>query len=112
MSALFPGVGDVCSFAQMDVKKHGNPMVRYQTLSVQLQCIAHCLLQFLSDELTEATDVEQAEDGKTEKSLLHFKVRCWVVTFVCEYRAVSVGCVGEISNMEANANRRAISHEC
>jgi autophagy-related protein 9 len=51
---MFLGVGDVCSFAQMDVKKHGNPM-------------------FLSDEITEANDMAQAEDGKTEKSLINFK---------------------------------------
>lgn len=25
------GVGDVCSFAQMDIKKHGNPQVRLKS---------------------------------------------------------------------------------
>ncbi|XP_065839888.1 autophagy-related protein 9A-like [Oscarella lobularis] len=51
-----PGVGDVCSFAMMDVKKHGNPMWK-------------------SDEFTEAQNNEQAENGKTEKSLIAFKAK-------------------------------------
>lgn len=50
------GVGDVCSFAQMDVKRHGNP-------------------EWLSEGLTEATQYEQAEHGKTELSLVHFSIR-------------------------------------
>ncbi|XP_055925086.1 autophagy-related protein 9A-like [Argiope bruennichi] len=47
------GVGDVCSFALMDVLKHGNP-------------------RWLGDGLTKAGLQEQAEDGKTELSVLHF----------------------------------------
>lgn len=50
------GVGDVCSFAQMDVRKHGNP--EWQTNDIQQS----------PDQYT------QAEDGKTELSLMHFKV--------------------------------------
>lgn len=50
------GVGDVCSFAQMDVKRHGNP-------------------EWLSEGLTEATQYEQAENGKTELSLVNFSIR-------------------------------------
>ncbi|KAK3740169.1 hypothetical protein QZH41_014089 [Actinostola sp. cb2023] len=50
------GVGDVCSFAQLDVKKHGNP-------------------DWMSNGLSEATQYEQAENGKTELSLLHFSIR-------------------------------------
>ena len=49
------GVGDVCSFAQLDVRRHGNP-------------------EWLSGGLSEAEDREQAENGKTELSLLHFSV--------------------------------------
>ena len=49
------GVGDVCSFAQLDVRKHGNP-------------------EWMSGETTEADTNEQAENGKTELSLLHFSV--------------------------------------
>ncbi|KAJ8955525.1 hypothetical protein NQ318_001354 [Aromia moschata] len=51
------GVGDVCSFAQMDVKKHGNP--DWQGASVQSEGAA-------PDQYT------QAEDGKVELSLVHF----------------------------------------
>ena len=28
------GVGDVCSFAQMDIRKHGNPQVTYELLTI------------------------------------------------------------------------------
>lgn len=55
------GVGDVCSFAQMNVQKHGNPTWQVaqtgQTASV-----------IVSDQYN------QAEDGKTELSLVHFTV--------------------------------------
>ncbi|KAK6166142.1 hypothetical protein SNE40_022905 [Patella caerulea] len=47
------GVGDVCSFAQMDVRKHGSPQWGTAT----------------KDDITE---YQQAEDGKTELSLMHF----------------------------------------
>lgn len=47
------GVGDVCSFAQMDVRRHGNR-------------------QWAAEGQTEATHYQQAEDGKTELSLIHF----------------------------------------
>ncbi|XP_015116924.1 autophagy-related protein 9A isoform X2 [Diachasma alloeum] len=66
------GVGDVCSFAQMDVRKHGNPM--WQTLPITP-----------GDDKTDGYDdnyggipapmsnqYTQAEDGKTELSLIHF----------------------------------------
>ncbi|XP_069715205.1 autophagy-related protein 9B isoform X2 [Phaenicophaeus curvirostris] len=49
------GVGDVCSFAQLDVRNHGNP-------------------QWLSAGQTEASVYQQAEDGKTELSLMHFAI--------------------------------------
>lgn len=47
------GVGDVCSFAQMDVRRHGNP-------------------HWMTEGYTEANQYQQAEDGKTELSLMHF----------------------------------------
>ncbi|XP_072029562.1 autophagy-related protein 9A-like [Amphiura filiformis] len=47
------GVGDVCSFAQMDIRTHGNP-------------------RWLSEGKSEASQYQQAEDGKTELSLMHF----------------------------------------
>eukprot|EP00795_Rhopilema_esculentum_P014049 gene14049-5030_t len=50
------GVGDVCSFAQLDVRRHGNRA-------------------WLSGDLTEAEDLSQAENGKTELSLLHFSIK-------------------------------------
>lgn len=37
------GVGDVCSFAQMDIRKHGNPQVRMHGI---------CMCNHLSDMLT------------------------------------------------------------
>ncbi|KAF5300763.1 hypothetical protein FQA39_LY11008 [Lamprigera yunnana] len=55
------GVGDVCSFAQMDVRKHGDP--EWQGTQVQ----------------TALDQYTQAEDGKTELSLIHFTLTnpCW-----------------------------------
>ncbi|KAK3580575.1 hypothetical protein CHS0354_002669 [Potamilus streckersoni] len=47
------GVGDVCSFAQMDIRKHGNP-------------------QWVSVADTDANQYNQGEDGKIELSLMHF----------------------------------------
>ncbi len=47
------GVGDVCSFAQMDIRKHGHP-------------------QWVAPNATTANVEQQAENGKTELSLLHF----------------------------------------
>ncbi|KAM7036593.1 autophagy-related protein 9B isoform 1-T2 [Passerculus sandwichensis] len=47
------GVGDICSFAQLDVRHHGNP-------------------QWLSEGHTEAPPERQAEHGKTELSLMRF----------------------------------------
>lgn len=53
------GVGDVCSFAQMDVRKHGHKM----------------WMSGHEDEI-ENRDVEkQAENGKTELSLLNFSMK-------------------------------------
>ncbi|XP_068406285.1 autophagy-related protein 9B [Eschrichtius robustus] len=49
------GVGDICSFALMDVKRHGHP-------------------QWLSEGQTEASLSERAEDGKTELSLMRFSL--------------------------------------
>ncbi|XP_043550346.1 autophagy-related protein 9A [Chiloscyllium plagiosum] len=49
------GVGDTCSFAQMDVRQHGHPA-------------------WFSGGKTEASIYQQAEDGKTELSLMHFAI--------------------------------------
>ncbi|XP_004458326.2 autophagy-related protein 9B [Dasypus novemcinctus] len=49
------GVGDICSFALMDVQRHGHP-------------------QWLSEGQTEASLSQRAEDGKTELSLMRFSL--------------------------------------
>ncbi|KFO27633.1 Autophagy-related protein 9B [Fukomys damarensis] len=49
------GVGDICSFALMDVKRHGHP-------------------QWLSEGQTEASVAQRAENGKTELSLMRFSL--------------------------------------
>lgn len=63
------GVGDVCSFAQMDVRKHGNPDWQITNSAIE-------------KDSTEAVNVPpapvdnnqytQGEHGKTELSLVHF----------------------------------------
>uniref|UniRef100_A0A8C7YJL2 Autophagy-related protein 9 n=1 Tax=Oryzias sinensis TaxID=183150 RepID=A0A8C7YJL2_9TELE len=50
------GVGDICSFAQMDIRRHGNPA-------------------WMSEGQTEASMYQQAENGKTELSLMHFTIK-------------------------------------
>lgn len=50
------GVGDICSFAQMDIRRHGNPT-------------------WTSGAQTEASIYQQAENGKTELSLMHFTIK-------------------------------------
>lgn len=67
------GVGDVCSFAQMDVRKHGNPM--WQTLgqSVIDDRVIGFNNRYGTDKVKPpTTQYTQAEDGKTELSLIHF----------------------------------------
>ncbi|XP_045470164.1 autophagy-related protein 9A isoform X1 [Harmonia axyridis] len=51
------GVGDVCSFAVMDIRKHGNPDWHHKNVH----------------DREVPTQFAQAEDGKVELSLLHFK---------------------------------------
>ncbi|KAH9496881.1 Autophagy- protein 9A [Bulinus truncatus] len=50
------GVGDVCSFAQMDIKKHGNPQ----------------WMKVAPVDPTAGSRTMQAENGKIELSLMHF----------------------------------------
>lgn len=70
------GVGDVCSFAQMDVRKHGNPMWQTVTQSPVEDRTTGYNNQYLTepDKLRVPTSNQytQAEDGKTELSLIHF----------------------------------------
>lgn len=59
------GVGDVCSFAQMDIRKHGNP--DWQP--------THSTIGDLTETTTplcETNKYTQGEHGKTELSLIHF----------------------------------------
>ncbi|KAK3892909.1 hypothetical protein Pcinc_003249 [Petrolisthes cinctipes] len=55
------GVGDVCSFAQMDIRRHGSPTWQPDNL-----------LDDLSDTDISQKPVMAADGGKTELSLLHF----------------------------------------
>ncbi|GFG31895.1 hypothetical protein Cfor_04514, partial [Coptotermes formosanus] len=63
------GVGDVCSFAQMDVRRHGNPA--WQT-SVTSPTKPPAPGPGGPGMHTVANQYMQAEDGKTELSLVHF----------------------------------------
>ena len=69
------GVGDVCSFAQMDVRKHGNPMWQTIGQSVIDEQVTEFTNKYGTDQgkLNPASNqYTQAEDGKTELSLIHF----------------------------------------
>lgn len=74
------GVGDVCSFAQMDVRKHGNPDWVACTgssegngmLNSRLDDSKFLLSFVLVIEPVVSNQYTQAEDGKTELSLIHF----------------------------------------
>lgn len=55
------GVGDVCSFAQMDIRRHGSPTWQPDNL-----------LDDLGEPDTSQNLVMAADGGKTELSLLHF----------------------------------------
>lgn len=57
------GVGDVCSFAQMDVRRHGNPSWQ----------VSNYDMDGSSDAPSNNNNAyAQAENGKTELSLVHF----------------------------------------
>lgn len=60
------GVGDVCSFAQMDVRKHGNPEWQPTHSTVG------DLTEAANTPLCETNQYTQGEHGKTELSLVHF----------------------------------------
>lgn len=61
------GVGDVCSFAQMDVRKHGNP--EWQPTHSTIGDLTETTQTTPSCETNQYT---QGEHGKTELSLVHF----------------------------------------
>ncbi|KZC08899.1 PREDICTED: autophagy-related protein 9A [Dufourea novaeangliae] len=71
------GVGDVCSFAQMDVRKHGNPMWQTVTQSpIMEERPTGYDNRYTTDPGTlpvpTSNQYTPAEDGKTELSLIHF----------------------------------------
>ena len=57
------GVGNVCSYAEMSIRRHGNP--RWNTFGGGGG----------GDSVPHPSQPEQAELGKTEMSLIQFKVR-------------------------------------
>lgn len=75
-------MGDICSFAQLDVRNHGNPQVGV-VLGGGLRSgggprggspTHPPVPQWLSAGQTEASVYQQAENGKTELSLMHFAI--------------------------------------
>ncbi|XP_011881289.1 PREDICTED: autophagy-related protein 9A [Vollenhovia emeryi] len=70
------GVGDVCSFAQMDVRKHGNPMWQTVAHSPTVSPLPGDSTGYGIDsdkyQVPMSNHYAQAEDGKTELSLIHF----------------------------------------
>ncbi|XP_076756941.1 autophagy-related protein 9 [Xylocopa sonorina] len=70
------GVGDVCSFAQMDVRKHGNPMWQTVTETAPQTRTTGYENRYAADpdklRIPMSDQYTQAEDGKTELSLIHF----------------------------------------
>ncbi len=67
------GVGDVCSFAQMDVRRHGNPNWQQPAAAASAMPPSQQPEQVEGSKVQAKTNAyTQAEDGKTEMSLIHF----------------------------------------
>lgn len=72
------GVGDVCSFAQMDIRKHGNPVWQDCVQSSNERQSETAGSENVGFERKDtvaplvSNQYTQAEDGKTELSLIHF----------------------------------------
>ena len=70
------GVGDVCSFAMMDLLRHGDPMWNHSKFK-KIDTIKSNETSFDVESsgsgLSPGTVYDIADNGKTEKSLLHFK---------------------------------------
>lgn len=62
-TAEVAGVGDVCAFSMMNLRKNGNPAWRSPGLLIPETSTA------------KSPQIDQAEDGKLEMSLLSFSVR-------------------------------------
>ncbi|XP_021711499.1 autophagy-related protein 9A isoform X2 [Aedes aegypti] len=61
------GVGDVCSFAQLDVRKHGNPDWQITNSAIEKDSN-----EAINTPVIENNQYTQGEHGKTELSLVHF----------------------------------------
>ena len=84
------GVGDVCSFAQMDTRRHGNPTWLSRTANRR---------------------VEQARNGKTELSLIHFahtnpnwKMPVDALAFIEQLRDKAIQEVNEMESSTSSGN--------
>ena len=72
------GVGDVCSFAQLDLHKHGHPhwqsSIPTEAMTDQNDQGTPPQKQLPQSSQSQTTELpyKQAEDGKTELSLIHF----------------------------------------
>ena len=70
------GVGDVCSFAEMNPRRNGHPDVSSPTLFIfpSILKINALFFQWQNPQLTSAKDGEHSEHGKVELSLIEFSV--------------------------------------
>lgn len=64
------GVGDVCSFAQMDVRKHGNPDWQITNSAIEKDSTEAVNVPPVAP--VDNNQYTQGEHGKTELSLVHF----------------------------------------
>jgi len=76
------GVGDVCSFATMDLLRHGDPLWNNSKFVKKLPMVTSQSgsgsgnppdLESSGSGMVPGTSFDIAQEGKTEKSLLHFK---------------------------------------
>jgi len=65
------GVGDVCAFSMMNLRKHGNPAWRSPGIAVP----STPTRMPIPTPTVKLPQIDQAEDGKLEMSLLNFSVR-------------------------------------
>lgn len=65
------GVGDVCAFSMMNLRKNGNPAWRSPGIAVP----STPTRMPVSTPTAKLPQIDQVEDGKLEMSLLNFSVR-------------------------------------
>jgi autophagy-related protein 9 len=68
------GVGDICFFAQMDIRRHGNPDWQPTAVTQNHSPMSDSATEQMPPPLPspKSNNYTQAEDGKTEMSLIHF----------------------------------------